>query len=498
LDKIKKQTLYSTIFSYLGVGMGFVTQFFLMTKYLEAEQVGLLALLLSFTYTISQVSNLGFNSAGGKYFPYFYDPKTGHRGYLFTGVLISLIGFFLVTIILFIGKSYFVGSQTDKTGLFEKYYFLIIPLGFSNLFFNIFDNYARVLQNTVYGTFLSQFLIRFFQFVSVLTLAFAVFQFPQFIYVWVVALSLPTVFMLYKCTQLEGFSFRQDFSIFTPQFKKDFINFSYLSLLTGFSSMIIMYIDKYMVYKYLNLREAGIYAIAFFFVSFIGMPLVALNKAASPVIANAMKNEDLATVQNIYTKSCITSLIMGCWVVMGIIVGYDSLHALIPKVYAEGKWVVFILAISKLTDMATGLNGLILQYSKYFKYDTYSMYSLIVVIIVLNLIFIPLFGLIGVAIASAISVVYYNTFRTIIVWRKLGLQPFSWLNLKILLIAFLIITPIYFIPSFGETPVLLILDIILRSGLVTFFFIGAMYKMKASAEFNGLIDKGLRMLGVNT
>ena len=71
MNIIKKQAFLGTIFSYGGVLVGFVTQFFLIGNYLEPAQNGLLAVLLSYMYVLVQLSSLGFNAAGSRFFPHF-------------------------------------------------------------------------------------------------------------------------------------------------------------------------------------------------------------------------------------------------------------------------------------------------------------------------------------------------------------------------------------------------------------------------------------------
>ena len=49
---IIKQTIKGTLWSYLGVAIGFVTTAYLYTNYLSTEIVGLFGLLLSRPYTL--------------------------------------------------------------------------------------------------------------------------------------------------------------------------------------------------------------------------------------------------------------------------------------------------------------------------------------------------------------------------------------------------------------------------------------------------------------
>jgi len=56
---------------------------------------------------------------------------------------------------------------------------------------------------------------------------------------------------------------------------------------------------------------------------------------------------------------------------LGIWCNIDSIFELIPngEIYSPGKWVVFYIGLSKLFDMATGVNQEIVGTSKYYKID---------------------------------------------------------------------------------------------------------------------------------
>ena len=305
MNLIKKQAFLSTIYSYGGVLIGFVSQFFLIGKYLEPAENGLLAVLLAYMYVLVQISSLGFNAAGSRFFPQFRDTKNGHNGFLFLGIATCFVGFLLTIIGLLFLKDYLV-SNRENSLLFADNFYLLLPLTFATLFFNLLDNYAKNLYDTVTGTFLSQFLQKTLVLISLLLIVFRLVDFHQFIYIWALAFSLYIVPMFWKVTKLEGFSLKPNFSILTPTFSRQFAWYSFLTILTGFSSMIIVYIDKFMLAKWTTLGETGIYNTAAFFGSVMGMSLIALNKAAQPLISDAFAVNDFNKINTIYRKSCNT------------------------------------------------------------------------------------------------------------------------------------------------------------------------------------------------
>ncbi|RYU95914.1 lipopolysaccharide biosynthesis protein [Emticicia agri] len=484
MNVIKRQAFISTIFSYGGVLIGFISQFLLFPNFLKKEEYGLLMVLLSYMYIMVQLSSLGFNAAGSRFFVHFRNAKQGHRGYLFLGISVGVIGFLICSIGVFFLKDWMIERKGQSDLLATNFYFLL-PITFATLLFNLFDNYAKNLYETVTGTFLSQLLQRFLIMISLFLVVFNVLDFSQYIWVWVLAVSFYVIPMIWKASRLDGFSLKPDFSLMTPEFTKEFATYSFLTILTGFSSMIILYIDKIMLADITTLEETGIYSTAAFFGSVMGMSLVALTKASAPIIVDSFAANDLKNIATIYRKSCTTSLIVGCWIFLGIYLNIDNLFEFLPAGYEEGKWVIIILSLGKLFDLATGLNGTILALSPYYRYDTYIMVGLIVLTVFLNWLLIPIYGMNGAAFALALATIYYNAVRYVFLWWKLGMQPFTIDIPKVLLIMVAVSFAVSLIPATEGTKLKTLMDMAYRSTAITLIYGAIIYWSNVSPELNG-------------
>ena len=185
---IKRQTILSTFYSYIGVFFGLITQGYLIPKFFTTQQNGLMAILLGWMYIICQIGSLGFNHAGTKYFPFFRDDKTKHKGYLNLGLKFNIVGLLICIILLYLFKDLIVETnlnnkvQASDSALFRKYFFVLIPISLGTILFNLFDNYAKGLYDSVAGSFFFFFLQRFFLFIVCLGYAFQYFDFNTFMY----------------------------------------------------------------------------------------------------------------------------------------------------------------------------------------------------------------------------------------------------------------------------------------------------------------------------
>jgi O-antigen/teichoic acid export membrane protein len=176
----------------------------------------------------------------------------------------------------------------------------------------------------------------------------------------------------------------------------------------------------------------GIYTIAAFIPTVIEAPLVAFEKIASAKIAYAWSVDDRKQINEIYHQSSLYLFLLGAWLFLMINGNTNALYTFLPTGYDEGKWVVLIISVGTLFNMATGLNAPILFNSERYRYGAFFLIALAIIVLALQMWLIPLYGLEGAAMATAAASIAYNTMLLITVWRLFGLQPFDARNLKVL------------------------------------------------------------------
>jgi len=120
---IIKQSIKGSFWSYLGVGLGFITTSFLFPKYVSTEVIGLFGVIVAYSTIASQLSSLGINGVTGRLFPYFRDESNGHNGFLFIGVSVVLIGFVLFLAVFSIISPYLLEGKADSVLLIDYFFF---------------------------------------------------------------------------------------------------------------------------------------------------------------------------------------------------------------------------------------------------------------------------------------------------------------------------------------------------------------------------------------
>jgi O-antigen/teichoic acid export membrane protein len=137
-----------------------------------------------------------------------------------------------------------------------------------------------------------------------------------------------------------------------------------------------------------------------------------------------------------------------------------------------------------------GNNNAIIFNSKYYRTVLFLGLLLAFFAITLNMVFIPKYGLEGAAIATLISITFYSIAKLLFVVLKMKLYPFTIKNLYALLIGLLCFFTFYYW-DFSFHP---IINIILKSILVSIVYVVIVYKIKLSEEINGVIEKVLKTM----
>src|SRR5690554_1342496 len=157
---IVRQSIQGTVWSYVGVVLGFITTGYLFPNYLTTDTIGLFGLMMAWSALLAQLSSLGFPGITARLFPWFRDKDNSHNGFLFIAFAVMATGFLFFLVSYYIFSPWLIENNLEKSALFSKYIYLLIPLTFFTLLYLILDSYNRLLYDTVFGTFLTEFLQR--------------------------------------------------------------------------------------------------------------------------------------------------------------------------------------------------------------------------------------------------------------------------------------------------------------------------------------------------
>lgn len=175
-----------------------------------------------------------------------------------------------------------LANNIDKSPLFAKYFFLVIPLTFFQLYYIQLDSYNNMLYHSTTGIILREFVQRLLVLIALLLLIFHVYDFDIYIYLYTGAICLPTLLLLSHLIARKEFSLRPDFSFLNAKMVKGMFNLGFFGWLNSFSGFAILRIDAIMINQFINDAATGIYVTTFYFGALVGMPSRAIGKIARP------------------------------------------------------------------------------------------------------------------------------------------------------------------------------------------------------------------------
>jgi O-antigen/teichoic acid export membrane protein len=480
---VQRQTIRGTAWSYLGAILGFVNIVLLSPKIFTTGEIGVVQVLMSFATLLSQFAGLGFTNVINRLFPYFRNRNTKHNGFFILSLTVTLTGFIIALIFLKFYMPRFSESNMEQSPLISEYSYYIPVLILITVLFTLLDNYNKVLYDAILGTFLKDFLFRVFNLALIMMFWFGLTDFSGYLFGYVICQGLLLVIITTSLIIRGEISLRFRIGHITPHLRKEIILLSLFGILTGLSSNVLTTLDKVFINQYLGEGQAGIYAIASYFAVLILIPSRSVAKISVPFIAESWKNNDIRTIDDLYYRSSINQYAIGLLIFIGLIVNIDNIHRLLPEDYGRSAVVIIFVGIGNLASVSTGINGVILNTSALYRYQTWLMFALIGLFTVMSILFIPIFSIAGIALASMASNIIFNALCIMVVGKKFGIWPYRLSHIYITIIGVVAATAGYILPQFSLYP-----DIIFRSLIVTILFFGGLYLWGPSDDLNNAID----------
>lgn len=482
---VAKQTIKGSIFSYIGILIGGINVALLFPRIFAEEQIGLINLFVAISSMAAPFASLGINGSTNFFFVWFKDKQKQHHGYFLFMLLVSLIGFLLFTIIYFLFRDTILSTKGEPSQLILSNDFYIIPLTLFIMAYSAMDVYSGVLRDTVLGTIFQEFVLRLITMLLILLYFFKIVTFDSFLFWYVLSVGIPPIAMIFVLQKRGEIFWSLPKSDMIKSYRGKIFFVSLFYVVSGFGSLMVTFIDRYMINYYIGLKSTGIYSITSYFGSIVEVPRKSMGKIAIPLIADSWKNNDRAALQLFYKKSSLMQTMFGLFIFIGIWVNIDSILSILGERYADGEFVIFWIGLSVVFSSIFGVGAQILLNSVKYKTYTYITLALGALVIGTNIIFIPLMGIVGAAFASAIAKLVFSILLIVILKFYFNIQPFTRNLFYAIGTAVVAYYCGYFVPS---TPYMIV-TIAVKSGVVSVVYFGILYALGVFKEYQPMINQ---------
>ena len=489
---IIQRSIWISVFSYLGIILGYVNLVLLFPRFLDIDQIGSVRFIQNTSLLFLQFAQVGVAPTLLRYYPIFEQRFSSIKGLVPSMLLIAVVAFgmFLVA---FYGLQDYVWAYFDQNAPQARSYAgLILMLVFVMSIQMVMDAYSRSLLEVVAVNVLHDVGLRMMMTGLLTGYALGWYDFQVFLQLMVGTYGLKLTLLLLYLARQGLLSFSLDFSFWRQVDLRDVAAFSFSSFLGSSGSNLFRKVDSFMVTSMIGLGANGIYTTMFNVAQVIEVPMAAIAQISQPIIAKAFAANDLDSIATIYRKSSINQQLIGGLIFIGIWANLDNLFALMPQgdTFRQGYWVAVLIGLSKLIDMSAGANQEIINMSKFYRFNMYTTLLLAALSILTNWWLVPRFGMEGAALATLFTVVLFNAVKLVFLRRQYGMMPFSGKNVGLLVLIGLVLYVALRLPRLEVAW----LDLLLRSAGITLLYGGLVLLFRISDDVNRLFGLLLRRI----
>lgn len=497
---VVRQSIKGTLMNYLGVAIGFVTTFFVMTKYLTQEEIGLTRVMADAALLLSGLAALGTNTSALRYYPYFKDKASRDHGFFGWTLIVPLVGFVIFTVLFFVFKDFIISKFSDESPLFVDYMYLVIPMAFFMMYMTVFETNANVLMRIVVPKMVREVGVRLFTLGDYILYITGVISLDGMVIGLCLAYLVATLLNIIYLLCLSKISFKIEPGHISKWLRRDFLYYTLFLTVAAVVGNIIPSINTFFISAKMGLAITGIYTIAAYMANLVEMPYRSLSAISRPIISQAMKDNDTQRATMMCKSVSMHQLIAGAFVFFMIWINIDLFFELLPngEKYVDGKWVFFLLGLAKLVNSSLNISVTVLSYSKWYYLQLIFTAVLTISAIILNNKLIPILGMTGAAWSSIISFsIYYMLLLSLIIW-KTKISPFSWKELVVIAVVIIMFVinwlAVEYISKsiiyFNDASIVMkIVEAVVRTGIITIIGLTIIYYTNISKEINEIINK---------
>ncbi|MBY0486610.1 MAG: oligosaccharide flippase family protein [Flavobacteriaceae bacterium] len=490
---VQTQSIKNTIITFFGFGIGAVNALFLYTNFLGKMHYGIVQTILSGANIMMPIMAFGAQSTLIRFFSH-YKTEEKRDEFLTFMLFFPLLLIVPISLLFYIFYDPISNGWVIENPSLKPFFWLIPVVGLFMAYFELFYAWVKVHMKSVVGNLISEVLYRFVIMVLLIAVHFNWITKDTCIY----GIALSYLAQLIGM-QLYAFSVKRPvFRFVIPENLKEIVQYSFFIIVSGGIAVMLVDFDKVMIPLYLDISQNALYGVAIFIATVIAVPSRAMTQIVAPITAKLIVEKKHDELQDLYKKSAINLQLIGGFLMMLIFLNIKQLYLLIPNNYNAGINVVFMIGLSKFYDVLLGNNNSIIVNTKYYRMVLFFGVFTVFLMIGLNMLLIPIYGIFGSALATLITVAIYNTIKLIFVVKKMNLYPFTiktLYSLGILLVCFLLFYfwDFHFDGFFiGKIAIAPIINIALKSILITIFYLVANYKFTISQEFNAIANSILK------
>lgn len=485
---IIRQSIKGAIVSYVGSGVGFLITMFVVTKCLTPEIFGLTVILYEVAALVSSFAQLGISSSALRFFPSFKDPKNGDNGFFFYLLLLPSVGLLIFIPIFILSRSLIISLWSQNAVLIIDYYYWIIPLIVFCTYWVVFETYSTLQMRIVIPKFIREVGVRIMLLFVYVFFSLDILNVRGLVGGVIIVYGMAMLFTFAYICLITSISLDHNHSFINKSLRKQILNYTVFLVLGSLSGSLLNQLDLFMISSRIGLSSAGIYRIAFYISVVIDIPYRSISSISSPIAAKALQDENMEVANSLYQKVALNQFVVGSCIFVFLWININNLFSIIPNgvIYAQGKWVVFFLALARIISTTLAFGAILISFSRFYYWNLFFSLFLSCIGIGVNLLLIPRLGITGAAVATLITCLLSYVVQQGVVLLKIKANPFTAGFIKQIILVFLLFLLNGILPDWSYNP---IVDGFYRTLIIGTVTVGGLYWLQVSEEFSALINK---------
>ncbi len=480
---VLKQSFINTLILFVGFGIGGVNVLFLYTHFLHEDYFGLITFLLSAANIVLPLLVFGMQNTIIRYFS-SYKTKKDQDSFLTTTLLLPLVVIIPLVLIGALLYETIANWISAENPIIKKYTYLIFIIAIFMGYFEVFYAWTKVHLKSVFGNFIKELFPRFCTSFLLIAVYLKWLTNEEFIYSVVIVYGFSMLIMMLYAFQV----YKPTFIFKLPPNIREIVSFSMYIIVAGSAAGILLEIDKFMIPQMEKIAQVAYYSVGIYIASVIAIPTRAMQQITIPITAKDMNDNNIIEVEKLYKQSSINLLVIGGLFFLLINLNISDMYELINKPqFTKGIWVVLIISVSKLMELALGTGNAILVNSSYYKIFFYLSLAMAISVVILNKWLISLMGIDGAALATFIVIILYSVIKIFYIKSKFKIQPFDISTIKLLLLISGLFIAFYFW-NFTFYP---LINIVIKSVIITVLYSVFIKKLHISKDINSLVSRYL-------
>ena len=201
---------------------------------------------------------------------------------------------------------------------------------------------------------------------------------------------------------------------------KPLLKVAFPMLISTSMFMIMNWTDTLMIGYYLDESEVGIYRLAFKVATLITFAQFAINSIAAPMFSSFSAKNDLASLRKMTLNIGYMNLIISTPIFIAILIFPSFVLDFFGEEFTTGVAPLIILAIGQIINAICGPVMYLLNMTGKEKQARNIIIVASIINIALNLYLIPIYGLMGAAIATGVSTVVWNIMAVFQIKKEYG------------------------------------------------------------------------------